>query len=164
MLRSGAEGPAEVQLAADHGMSGPLASGAPKKATVASRGARTVCGAAPWQTAPRPREARVAPRFTRRLSLFSGTPSVLTDPISKRYHVGDTPMDLQAAEGGGAQGVGVTTGIFSRAQLVAAGPGAAACPKPSNFFSGTHTACHNLRHEPFLHWRTALQRAVADGA
>lgn len=33
-------------------------------------------------------------------------------------------MDLQAAEGGGAQGVGVTTGIFTRAELAAAGPGA----------------------------------------
>lgn len=40
-----------------------------------------------------------------------------------RYHVGDTPMDLQAADGAGARGVGVTTGIFSRDELAAASPG-----------------------------------------
>ena len=33
-------------------------------------------------------------------------------------------MDLQAAEGGGAQGVGVTTGIFTREELSSAVPGA----------------------------------------
>lgn len=33
-------------------------------------------------------------------------------------------MDLQAAEGGGAQGVGVITGIFTRDQLAAVSPGA----------------------------------------
>ena len=32
-------------------------------------------------------------------------------------------MDLQAAEGGGAQGVGVITGIFTRDQLAAVSPG-----------------------------------------
>lgn len=43
--------------------------------------------------------------------------------ISSRYHVGDTPMDLQAAGAGGAIGVGVTTGIFNRDELSAASPG-----------------------------------------
>ncbi len=44
--------------------------------------------------------------------------------VARRFHVGDTPMDLQAAEGAGAQGVGVTTGIFSREELKAVSPGA----------------------------------------
>jgi HAD-hyrolase-like len=45
--------------------------------------------------------------------------------ITARYHVGDTPMDLQAADGAGAQGIGVTTGIYSRKELAASSPGAA---------------------------------------
>ena len=45
--------------------------------------------------------------------------------ITARYHVGDTPMDLQAADGAGAQGIGVTTGIYSREELAASSPGAA---------------------------------------
>jgi len=40
-----------------------------------------------------------------------------------RIHVGDTPMDLQAADGAGARGVGVTTGIYSHDELTAASPG-----------------------------------------
>ena len=44
--------------------------------------------------------------------------------LARRFHIGDTPMDLQAAEGAGAQGVGVTTGVFSREELKAVSPGA----------------------------------------
>ncbi len=43
--------------------------------------------------------------------------------LARRFHIGDTPMDLRAAEGAGAQGVGVTTGIFTREELKAASPG-----------------------------------------
>lgn len=46
-----------------------------------------------------------------------------TGGIAARYHVGDTPMDLQAADQAGARGVGVTTGIFSREELAEASPG-----------------------------------------
>jgi len=42
--------------------------------------------------------------------------------ITSRFHVGDTPMDLQAADGAGAKGVGVTTGIYSQDDLAAASP------------------------------------------
>jgi histidinol phosphatase-like enzyme len=50
--------------------------------------------------------------------------------LARRYHVGDTPMDLQAAEGAGAQGIGVTTGIFTREELKAVSPGVpAAVPR-----------------------------------
>ena len=48
------------------------------------------------------------------------------DPIGRRYHIGDTPMDLQAADGAGAQPVGVLTGVYSRAELSAVSPGAQA--------------------------------------
>lgn len=38
-------------------------------------------------------------------------------PVVRRFHVGDAPMDMKAAEGAGAIPVGVTTGIFSKQQL-----------------------------------------------
>ncbi|KAK9829863.1 hypothetical protein WJX72_008333 [[Myrmecia] bisecta] len=41
--------------------------------------------------------------------------------IGARFHVGDTPMDLQAAAEAGAQAIGVTTGIYSRQELEATG-------------------------------------------
>ena len=44
--------------------------------------------------------------------------------LARRFHIGDTPMDLQAAEGAGAQGVGVTTGVYTREELKAVSPGA----------------------------------------
>lgn len=34
-----------------------------------------------------------------------------------RFHVGDTPMDVQAALAAGAQAIGVTTGIYTREEL-----------------------------------------------
>lgn len=43
-------------------------------------------------------------------SLFSGG-------VKACFHVGDTPMDIQAALGAGSTAVGVATGIFSREQL-----------------------------------------------
>lgn len=39
-----------------------------------------------------------------------------------RYHIGDAPMDCQAAEAGGAVPIGVLTGIYSQEQLLAACP------------------------------------------
>ncbi len=33
------------------------------------------------------------------------------------FHVGDTPMDVQAALGAGNTAVGVTTGVYTREQL-----------------------------------------------
>lgn len=48
--------------------------------------------------------------------------------LSARYHVGDTPMDLQAADAAGAVGVGVTTGIFSHDELAASSPGSVILP------------------------------------
>ncbi|GMH46004.1 hypothetical protein BSKO_13968 [Bryopsis sp. KO-2023] len=38
-------------------------------------------------------------------------------PVVRRFHIGDAPMDMMAAEGAGATPVGVTTGIFSKQQL-----------------------------------------------
>ena len=43
--------------------------------------------------------------------------------LARRFHIGDTPMDLQAAEGAGAQGVGVTTGVYTREELKVVSPG-----------------------------------------
>ncbi len=43
--------------------------------------------------------------------------------LARRYHIGDTPMDLQAAEGAGAEGIGVTTGVYTREELQAVSPG-----------------------------------------
>jgi phosphoglycolate phosphatase len=37
--------------------------------------------------------------------------------VVKRFHVGDTPMDIQAALAGGAMPIGVSTGIFSSDEL-----------------------------------------------
>ncbi|KAL4857292.1 Eukaryotic translation initiation factor 2 subunit alpha [Chlorella vulgaris] len=42
--------------------------------------------------------------------------------IKARYHVGDAPMDVQAAVGGGAKAVGVCTGIYTRQELCDAAP------------------------------------------
>jgi hypothetical protein len=44
---------------------------------------------------------------------------------------GDTPMDLQASVEGGAQAVGVTTGVFTRADLEGCGAGALRRPPPA---------------------------------
>jgi phosphoglycolate phosphatase-like HAD superfamily hydrolase len=41
--------------------------------------------------------------------------------IGARFHVGDAPMDVLAAEAAGAVAVGVTTGIYSRETLAGAG-------------------------------------------
>ena len=40
-----------------------------------------------------------------------------------KFHVGDTPMDVLAADGGGATAVGVLTGIYTRAELEKTGVG-----------------------------------------
>lgn len=37
--------------------------------------------------------------------------------IQARYHVGDTPMDIQAAIAAGAVPIGVATGIYSKEEL-----------------------------------------------
>jgi phosphoglycolate phosphatase-like HAD superfamily hydrolase len=42
--------------------------------------------------------------------------------MKAHYHIGDAPMDVQAAVGAGAQAVGVCTGIYSRQQLTDAAP------------------------------------------
>lgn len=42
----------------------------------------------------------------------------------QRYHIGDAPMDCQAAEAGGAVPIGVLTGIYSQEQLLTACPNA----------------------------------------
>ncbi|KAL3142771.1 hypothetical protein ABBQ38_003071 [Trebouxia sp. C0009 RCD-2024] len=38
-----------------------------------------------------------------------------------KWHVGDTPMDIQAAQGGKAQALGVLTGVYSRQDLEGCG-------------------------------------------
>ncbi|KAG2500409.1 hypothetical protein HYH03_001980 [Edaphochlamys debaryana] len=43
--------------------------------------------------------------------------------VAKRFHVGDTPMDIKAAIDAGAVPIGVSTGIYSKAQLEAVAPG-----------------------------------------
>ncbi|GLI60029.1 hypothetical protein VaNZ11_002094, partial [Volvox africanus] len=42
--------------------------------------------------------------------------------VGTRFHVGDTPMDIQAALDAGAVPIGVATGIYSREQLEAVAP------------------------------------------
>lgn len=37
--------------------------------------------------------------------------------VAKHSHIGDTPKDVTAARAGGAQAVGVCTGVFTRAHL-----------------------------------------------
>ncbi len=44
--------------------------------------------------------------------------------VGARFHVGDAPMDVQAAVGGGAQAIGVCTGIYTKQELSEAAPGA----------------------------------------
>lgn len=39
------------------------------------------------------------------------------EPVVQRHHIGDAPMDVQAAEAAGAHPIGVLTGIYSEAQL-----------------------------------------------
>ncbi|WIA15404.1 hypothetical protein OEZ85_002060 [Tetradesmus obliquus] len=46
--------------------------------------------------------------------------------VRAAFHVGDTPMDIRAALEAGCVAVGVTTGVYSRQQLEAAGEGVAA--------------------------------------
>ena len=41
--------------------------------------------------------------------------------LRARFHVGDAPMDVSAAEAAGAQAIGVTTGIYTRQELAQAG-------------------------------------------
>lgn len=41
-----------------------------------------------------------------------------------RFHIGDAPMDVQAAHAAGAHPIGVTTGIYSKTQLVDVCPAA----------------------------------------
>lgn len=43
--------------------------------------------------------------------------------ITARFHVGDAPMDVMAAEAAGAQAIGVTTGIYTAQELGEAGEG-----------------------------------------
>jgi len=45
--------------------------------------------------------------------------------ITVSWHVGDTPADVTAAQFGGARAIGVCTGVFPAAQLLAANPEAA---------------------------------------
>ncbi len=40
-----------------------------------------------------------------------------------KWHVGDTPMDVQAAQGGHAKALGVLTGVYSRQDLEGCGAG-----------------------------------------
>lgn len=44
-------------------------------------------------------------------------------PVGRRYHVGDTPMDIQAAIEAGAVPIGVATGIYTKQQLLDVAPG-----------------------------------------
>ncbi|KAL6779565.1 hypothetical protein ACKKBG_A12780 [Auxenochlorella protothecoides x Auxenochlorella symbiontica] len=45
-------------------------------------------------------------------------------PITARFHIGDAPMDVQAAADAGAVPLGVTTGIYTKEQLLVAAPSA----------------------------------------
>lgn len=42
--------------------------------------------------------------------------------LDVKWHVGDTPMDVQAAQGGGAEALGVLTGVYSQEVLQEANP------------------------------------------
>ncbi len=44
-----------------------------------------------------------------------------------KWHVGDTPMDIQAAQGGHAKALGVLTGVYSRQDLEGCGAGKPNC-------------------------------------
>lgn len=44
--------------------------------------------------------------------------------LRAKWHVGDTPMDIQAAGGGQAKALGVLTGVYSRQDLEGCGAGA----------------------------------------
>ena len=44
--------------------------------------------------------------------------------VKARFHVGDTPMDMQAALEKGVTPIGVVTGIYSRESLLSVAPGA----------------------------------------
>lgn len=44
-----------------------------------------------------------------------------SDGIKASYHVGDTPMDVQAAGDAGTHALGVLTGIYSKDELLATG-------------------------------------------
>jgi phosphoglycolate phosphatase-like HAD superfamily hydrolase len=46
--------------------------------------------------------------------------------VRASFHVGDTPMDVQAALAANCVAVGVTTGVYTRQQLQECGEGAAA--------------------------------------
>lgn len=48
--------------------------------------------------------------------------------LGPRFHVGDAPMDVQAAAEAGAQAVGVATGIFTEAELRGAEKSAVVVP------------------------------------
>ena len=58
-----------------------------------------------------------------------------------KWHVGDTPMDIQAAQGGHAKALGVLTGVYSRQDLEGCGAGDLA------FRQGRHSeSCCCLHH------------------
>lgn len=73
-----------------------------------------------WECTPKPQLCKTGPGFL--YACLNGTRLSFAG-IAVRFHVGDTPMDLQAADGAGARGVGVTTGIYSHDELAAASPG-----------------------------------------
>lgn len=72
---------------------------------------RLLCGKARDVQEQRPNQSAAAPRPT-------------AGGIKARFHVGDAPMDVQAAVGGGAQAIGVCTGIYTKQELSEAAPGA----------------------------------------
>lgn len=45
--------------------------------------------------------------------------------VKAGFHIGDTPMDVQAAIAAGSIAVGVTTGVYTREQLEQSANGAA---------------------------------------
>lgn len=48
---------------------------------------------------------------------------LLSGATLRRFHVGDTPMDILAAVDAGAVAIAVATGIYTREQLEAVAPG-----------------------------------------
>ena len=48
--------------------------------------------------------------------------------LDVKWHVGDTPMDVQAAHGGGAEALGVLTGVYSQEVLKEANPSECTAP------------------------------------
>ena len=85
-------------------------------------------------------------------------------PHTQRWHVGDTPADISAAEYGGARALGVCTGIFKEARrFLAAAPVLLCAAAGATDCNGLQRAAASAPSPPRALCQAELM-AVSDGS